>query len=337
MPLISNKILPSIAPSLNVTSYQIYNEDESELYTKYPSDSLKIPTSKQERQAKVYENYRNGKNVQIQNNTFNNKSKSNYDFNQNSTPIPIAVNNLNNLKNQNPIIDNEYFQYQNQKNLKASSKKTSVLSSNMINPSILTKNLSNPNKIGVPTGVNLLQPNVNPYIISQSNIPISVNLPMSIANSQVINQMQPGVSNMSFASQNKVLHKNDIEKTMSLNNQNILNNQRLDVDEDSDDELDDNNEDAYILELIHNKKFAELSDKDLLSNILIISKEQSGCRFLQQKIDDNPNFGNYELYPEIEENICELICDPFGNYLIQKMLDSLTTDKINNMMKNVIF
>ena len=105
----------------------------------------------------------------------------------------------------------------------------------------------------------------------------------------------------------------------------------------------EDDEDDFVNICLNNKKYNALSDKDLLNNVIKISKEQTGCRFLQQKIEDDPNFANYELYPEIFDSINDLIMDPFGNYLIQKILESLSNDKLLqvnklvNKLKNFIY
>jgi len=106
--------------------------------------------------------------------------------------------------------------------------------------------------------------------------------------------------------------------------------------EEDEEEYDESEENELIKASILKKKFSDLSEKDLLNNLISIAKDQTGCRFLQQKIDENPNFANFEIYSHIQLNISDFICDPFGNYLVQKMLDNLTTDKINQFVSSVI-
>lgn len=155
--------------------------------------------------------------------------------------------------------------------------------------------------------------------IQQNNVPSA--LGFNQKNPLFLNNLNH-MNNLSYVSHN--------QKNIYDNSKNITAN----LEEYEDDE-DSTKSDGFVYECITNRKFSELSDKDLLGNIIMIAKEQAGCRFLQQKIDDNPNFANYELYPEIHDVSHDLICDPFGNYLIQRMLESLTTDKINHFMKQV--
>lgn len=92
------------------------------------------------------------------------------------------------------------------------------------------------------------------------------------------------------------------------------------------------------------KEFLSSVNKAPLSqlklDILRLSKDQYGCRFLQKKIDENlvPNysvrFSNFEIiFNEIYLNLYELIIDPFGNYLIQKLIKYCSTENLNLMLE----
>ncbi|KAK7282811.1 hypothetical protein RIF29_11881 [Crotalaria pallida] len=58
-----------------------------------------------------------------------------------------------------------------------------------------------------------------------------------------------------------------------------------------------------------------------------MAKDQSGCRFLQRMVDE----GTYEdmrmVFEGIIDNVVELMMDPFGNYLVQKLLDVCSDDQ----------
>ena len=45
------------------------------------------------------------------------------------------------------------------------------------------------------------------------------------------------------------------------------------------------------------------------------------CRFLQRKFDEGGPQAVGRVLPEILDHLMELMVDPFGNYLIQKLLD----------------
>ncbi|CAH2355808.1 suppressor protein Mpt5p [[Candida] railenensis] len=83
---------------------------------------------------------------------------------------------------------------------------------------------------------------------------------------------------------------------------------------------------------------------DLKHEVLKLSKDQYGCRFLQKKIDENTisNYSvrleNFEIiFKEIYPNFYELIIDPFGNYLIQKLISYCDEGKLNMILEILQF
>ncbi|KAH3673684.1 hypothetical protein WICMUC_003500 [Wickerhamomyces mucosus] len=80
-----------------------------------------------------------------------------------------------------------------------------------------------------------------------------------------------------------------------------------------------------------NKKFEDssifnnLTIQDFKGEILSLCKDQYGCRFLQKQIDINPLNADL-IFSEILNNIVGLMSDPFGNYLIQKLIENLNDD-----------
>ena len=81
-----------------------------------------------------------------------------------------------------------------------------------------------------------------------------------------------------------------------------------------------------------NKSFYDYTEDELLQYAIPLIKDQSGCRFLQEKIKSNQYFANENLFPTIKNNIKELACDPFGNYFLQVLIEVLTYDNINILL-----
>lgn len=77
----------------------------------------------------------------------------------------------------------------------------------------------------------------------------------------------------------------------------------------------------------------------LRPQILRLAKDQYGCRFLQKRIDETlvskllcvTNFGI--IFQEIHLLLYELIIDPFGNYLIQKLVNYCSEEDLNLVLE----
>ncbi|KAL4273700.1 hypothetical protein GQ457_13G006850 [Hibiscus cannabinus] len=55
--------------------------------------------------------------------------------------------------------------------------------------------------------------------------------------------------------------------------------------------------------------------------IYLIAKDQHGCRFLQQLFDESTREDVEIIFKEIIDHVVELMMNPFGNYLMQKLLE----------------
>ncbi|XP_058096776.1 pumilio homology domain family member 4-like [Magnolia sinica] len=61
--------------------------------------------------------------------------------------------------------------------------------------------------------------------------------------------------------------------------------------------------------------------------IYYIAKDQHGCRFLQRKFDEGAPQDVQMIFNEIIDHVVELMMNPFGNYLMQKLLDVCTEEQ----------
>ncbi|KAK8624770.1 hypothetical protein V6N13_089656 [Hibiscus sabdariffa] len=55
--------------------------------------------------------------------------------------------------------------------------------------------------------------------------------------------------------------------------------------------------------------------------IYLIAKDQHGCRFLQRVFDEGSQLDVEIIFKEIIDHVVELMMNPFGNYLMQKLLE----------------
>jgi len=89
-------------------------------------------------------------------------------------------------------------------------------------------------------------------------------------------------------------------------------------------------------EMINNKIINNNSDnktsineaQNLAKASLNLVKSQVGCLVLQEKVISDNKFANELLFPELSNNLNEICCDLFGNYLIQVLLEILTPENL---------
>lgn len=69
---------------------------------------------------------------------------------------------------------------------------------------------------------------------------------------------------------------------------------------------------------------SKLSSIDLNNcDIFALCKDQHGCRYLQRKLEEEPYYLNL-IFEQTHSHVVELMTDPFGNYLCQKLLENCT-------------
>ena len=76
----------------------------------------------------------------------------------------------------------------------------------------------------------------------------------------------------------------------------------------------------------------------LINNIEKLTENQSGCRLLQNKLQQYPFYSN-NIYQALKTklNLKKLSIDSFGNYLIQKVLEYLPNDLVQDYFNNTIY
>mmetsp|Transcript_9482 Transcript_9482/g.10807 ORF Transcript_9482/g.10807 Transcript_9482/m.10807 type:complete len:475 (+) Transcript_9482:1-1425(+) len=66
-----------------------------------------------------------------------------------------------------------------------------------------------------------------------------------------------------------------------------------------------------------------------------LSQEQNGCRYLQQKVDAKGAEACTQILEEVQPRLVQLMMDPFGNYLFQKLLEHVTPVQRMDMLNQV--
>jgi hypothetical protein len=189
------------------------------------------------------------------------------------------------------------------------------------------------NKNNINNISNNINNNINPisnqnsnFFISNNNLQINDDINQN-NNKRIINQncYQINIENMNI--HNSI---NNISQNYNINNSNdneINNNNNISI------EFKKDNNASNISKMSYNS----MGLNDLLNNIDKISENQSGCRLLQNKLQQNSNKAN-DFYRAMEsKNILKkMTIDSFGNYLIQKLLEYITNDIIQEYFLNII-
>ena len=170
----------------------------------------------------------------------------------------------------------------------------------------------------------------NNFISSPNNI--SINDDLNQNNSQrIINQncYQINIENMNIHNSINNISQNYNINTSIDNDINIESN-KSNISIEYKKENNSNN--------ISKNYYNNMGLNELLNNIDKISENQSGCRLLQNKLFQNSNKANdFYRAMELKNILKKLTIDSFGNYLIQKLLEFISDDIVQEYFKNIIY
>ena len=164
----------------------------------------------------------------------------------------------------------------------------------------------------------------NDLFDSQSEIIINEN--NSNSTSHIINQNCYQINIEKLNIHNQI---NNINQNYSINpNDNNISKRSIKINESNKDK-DSNNS---------NKLNQSMNLNYLLNNIEKLTENQSGCRLLQNKLQQSPSLAN-TFYQSLKAkiNLKKLSIDSFGNYLIQKLLEYISNDLVQDFFNNVIY
>ena len=94
---------------------------------------------------------------------------------------------------------------------------------------------------------------------------------------------------------------------------------------------------------VNNKKVRRIDPKIYLNesleflayNILPLSKDQAGCRFLQEKLDKEPQKTIDLFFNAMLPHILSIIKDSFGNYLVQKLCGKINQEQLIKILEKI--
>ncbi|KAH8674774.1 RNA-binding protein-like protein [Tricladium varicosporioides] len=81
-------------------------------------------------------------------------------------------------------------------------------------------------------------------------------------------------------------------------------------------------------------RFANMPLEQLGGEIYALCKDQHGCRYLQKKLEDRQPDQVHMIWLETNQHVIELMTDPFGNYLCQKLLEYCNDEERTVLIEN---
>ena len=77
------------------------------------------------------------------------------------------------------------------------------------------------------------------------------------------------------------------------------------------------------------------NNEELIQRAREMASDQNGCRFIQKKIENEPETGN-DVFDSLEKDLLTLSCGSFGNYLLQKLLCVIDSERVGRFVDIVI-
>lgn len=81
-------------------------------------------------------------------------------------------------------------------------------------------------------------------------------------------------------------------------------------------------------------RYNNLSLEQCAGNIYSLCKDQHGCRYLQKQLENRIPAQIHMIWLEVNQHIVELMMDPFGNYLCQKLVEFCSDEERTVLIQN---
>jgi hypothetical protein len=80
-------------------------------------------------------------------------------------------------------------------------------------------------------------------------------------------------------------------------------------------------------------RFANVSLESIRDEIFSLCRDQHGCRYLQRRLEERNATYQAMIFNETARHVVELMTDPFGNYLCQKLLEYATDEQRTTIVR----
>lgn len=81
--------------------------------------------------------------------------------------------------------------------------------------------------------------------------------------------------------------------------------------------------------------YSLFTPQDVYTRALEMAKDQTGCRLLQKKLEELNPFTTQAIYEQLADHMGSLMIDPFGNYLVQKLIEVSEENIISSIILSV--
>ena len=268
-------------------------------------------------------NYINGMNIRCTNLNINNFTNLN-----NNTPENIyndqnkqIFNYLRNQNNPNNLMFNQNLNFMGNDIFSTNNNIPNINNYNNFYHNFQTMNLFNMNLM------NQLNPmNIQPYYLQNNLIqgyPYFSNNNMNNNQNNNLDLIKNKVGQKIIMNNNNNNNNNSMNPNNSLSNNKNINNSNQSNNEQKKKKIKRLETSSYI-----DKPLSYISE-----NLSLMGKDQGACRYIQKLLNDNPNETMKALYEPLCKNILQLINDPFGNYLIQKIITYLNDEQLYEILK----
>lgn len=85
----------------------------------------------------------------------------------------------------------------------------------------------------------------------------------------------------------------------------------------------------------NNSNYANMQKNDISLNIIKAVRDQNECRLLQIQLDKDPTL-SHKILPQLLHYFVLFCSDPFGNYLVQKILSCLFEEEIDQIVYKIL-
>ena len=132
---------------------------------------------------------------------------------------------------------------------------------------------------------------------------------------------QSNIQNINNNNNNNILNINNYNNNNNNLTNNSINNNEMNFN------INNNNINKNIYNPIKTNIEDENINLEIISHAPSFIRDQTGCRLIQKKIDENPKISD-NIFESLYYELMTMSTDLFGNYVVQKLLDNINIEKL---------